>query len=79
MTLYLSIGVLFMIMTVSIPGYMRGFKDGFDEWYYNNEKVKKYFENDETFYKVCLFTRILSHTVTGVLLWPYKTLTRLLK
>ena len=35
--LYLSIGILTMIINISRPGYMRGFKDGFDEGYYNNE------------------------------------------
>lgn len=79
MVLYLLLGILFMIITISIPGYMRGFKDGFDEGYYNNEKVKEYFENNETLYKVCLFTGILWHILTGVLLWPYEILTRLLK
>lgn len=79
MLIYLLMGILFMIMIISRPGYMRGFKDGFDEGYYGNEKVKEYFENNETLYKICLFTGILGHILTGVLLWPYEILSRLLR
>lgn len=76
--LYLSIGILITIINICKPGYVRGFKDGFDEGYYNNEKVKEYFENNETLYKICLFTAILSHVLTGVLSWPIG-IARLLK
>lgn len=79
MVLYLSIGILITIINISKPGYTRGFKDGFDEGFYSNEKVKEYFIDNETFYKVCLFTGILSHIIKGVFLWPIEILSRLLK
>ena len=76
--LYLSLGILIMIIRITKPGYIQEFKDGFDEEYYNNENVKEYFENNETLYKVGLFAGIFSHVLTIVLLWPMEILKRLL-
>lgn len=82
MKLYFIIGIISMIITRCQPGYMKGFKDGFDEGFTTNPNVVKMKEhldeNDmKTIYKVALFVGILLDVIDEILIWPVRILSRI--
>lgn len=82
MKLYFIIGLISMIITRCQPGYMKGFKDCFDETFAENPNVTKEANHlDEksmkTVYKVSLFVGILLDIIDEILIWPVRILSRI--
>lgn len=82
MKLYFIIGLISMIITRCQPGYMKGFKDVFDETFAENLNATKEANHlDEksmkTVYKVSLFVGILLDIIDEILIWPVRVLSRI--
>lgn len=82
MKLYFIIGLISMIITRCRPGYMKGFKDGFDEAFAENPNAisaSKWLDEKgfKLFYKASLFVGILLDIIDEILIWPVRILSRI--